>query len=187
MTKIEAAKKIIEGEGKCGGILCHECPLYVSNKCEVSEWDSMRYPAVVRNARFPMMEAFDMPDTHESCARRNVTITAPQALALLNDEQTIEWARAFAGRILDVAGDDRLRQVEQAYLLAYNRTPDGFEKDAALTFFEKQREVIVKRQTASEPLALPEADLSAVDPAAAAALVDFCHALMNSNEFVYVH
>ncbi len=145
------------------------------------------YIFVRRNARFPMMEAFDMPDTHESCARRNVTITAPQALALLNDEQTIEWARAFAGRVLGEAGDDRLRQVEQAYLLAYNRTPDGFEKDAALTFFEKQREVIAKRQTASEPLALPEADLSAVDPAAAAALVDFCHALMNSNEFVYVH
>ena len=39
------------------------------------------YIFVRRNARYPMLEAFDMPDTHESCGRRNQTITAPQAMA----------------------------------------------------------------------------------------------------------
>ena len=38
------------------------------------------YIFVRRNARYPMLEVFDMPDTHESCARRNITNTAPQAL-----------------------------------------------------------------------------------------------------------
>lgn len=145
------------------------------------------YIFVRRNARFPMMEAFDMPDTHESCSRRNTTTTAPQALALLNDQETIDWARGFAGRVLAEAGADRARQVDAAYLLAYNRRPDGFEKDAALTFFDKQQDVIADRIAASEPLALPEAALDGVDPAAAAALVDFCHALLNSNEFVYTN
>ena len=145
------------------------------------------YIFVRRNARFPMMEAFDMPDTHESCARRNTTTTAPQALALLNDDQTIDWARGFAGRVLSEAGADRSKQVETAYLLAYNRRPNGFEKDAALTFFDKQRAVIAERVAAQEPLALPEAALDGIDAAEAAALVDFCHVLFNSNEFVYTN
>ena len=38
------------------------------------------YIFVKRNSRYPMMEAFDMPDTHESCPRREITTTAPQAL-----------------------------------------------------------------------------------------------------------
>ena len=45
------------------------------------------YIFVKRNARYPMMEAFDMPDTHESCSRRDVTVTAPQALTMLNDQR----------------------------------------------------------------------------------------------------
>ena len=50
-----------------------------------------------RNSRYPMMEAFDMPDTHESCSRRDVTTTAPQALTMLNDRVALEWAQAFRG------------------------------------------------------------------------------------------
>jgi hypothetical protein len=35
------------------------------------------YVFVKRNMRFPLFEAFDMPDTHEPCARRDVTTTSP--------------------------------------------------------------------------------------------------------------
>ena len=35
-----------------------------------------------RNSRYPLLEAFDMPDTHESCSRPAVNNTAPQALAM---------------------------------------------------------------------------------------------------------
>ena len=56
------------------------------------------YIFVRRNSRYPMLEAFDMPDTHESCPRRDVTTTAPQALTMLNDKVALEWAQAFAGR-----------------------------------------------------------------------------------------
>src|SRR5262249_22581458 len=58
------------------------------------------YIFVRRNTRYPMLEAYDMPDTHESCSRRMVTTTAPQALALVNDRVTLEWAQAFAARAL---------------------------------------------------------------------------------------
>ena len=143
------------------------------------------YIFVKRNARYPMMEAFDMPDTHESCARRNVTTTAPQALALLNDTQTIGWAQGFAGRVVDAAGADASKQVTQAYLLAYSRPPDAGEKDAALTFFSTQSRLIAERAAQGGKLALPSSLSAEMDEAQAAALVDFCHALLNSNEFVY--
>lgn len=143
------------------------------------------YIFVRRNARYPMLEQFDMPDTHESCGRRNETITAPQAMALLNDKLTLEWAQAFAGRVLKEAGPDPKAEVDQAYRLAYGRHPDGFEKDSVLTFFSKQKGVVAQRVAAGEKIAAPSAMPEGYDPAQGAALVDFCQMLLNSNEFVY--
>jgi Protein of unknown function (DUF1553)/Protein of unknown function (DUF1549) len=138
------------------------------------------YIFVKRNTRYPMMEIFDMPDTHESCSRRDVTTTAPQALTMLNDKVTLEWAQAFASRAL--ASND---PVERAYRLAYLRSPDSWEKDTVATFFHKQKQVIADRLAKGEKLALPTTVPEGADPAYAAAFVDFCHMLLNSNEFVY--
>jgi hypothetical protein len=142
------------------------------------------YIFVRRNARYPMLESFDMPDTHESCARRSVTTTAPQALTMLNNKVSLEWARALAGRVL-TAEQEQTRQIERAYLLAYSRTPDGFEKDTVASFLHKQRGIITERASRGERIAVPEILPGGVDPAYAAAMVDFCHMLLNSNEFVY--
>jgi len=91
----------------------------------------------------------------------------------------LDWARAFAGRAL--ASKD---PVEAAFRLAYSRPPDGWEKDSVATFLEKQKRVIAARP-ASDKLALPVAMPEGLEPAAAAAFVDFCQMLLNSNEFVY--
>jgi hypothetical protein len=143
------------------------------------------YVFVRRNARYPMLEAFDMPDTHESCGRRNQTITAPQAMALLNGKVTLEWSQAFAGRVLKEAGTDQNAQIEDAFRLAFGRHPDGLEKDTVLTFFAKQKNLIAERASSGQKLALPASMPAGYDPAQAAALVDFCQMLLNSNEFVY--
>ena len=66
----------------------------------------------------------------------------PKALTLLNSRQTVRWAQAFAERILHQAGPDLTKQVETAHHLAYSRDPDPWETDTALTFFERQREII---------------------------------------------
>ena len=107
-----------------------------------------------RNTRYPMLEAFDMPDTHESCSRRDVTTTAPQALTMLNDKVALEWAQAFAGRAL--AATD---PVDRAFRLAYSRPPDAWEKDTVATFFHKQKSVIAERAARGEKLALPTCDV----------------------------
>jgi hypothetical protein len=143
------------------------------------------YIFIRRNARYPMLEAFDMPDTHESCGRRNQTITAPQAMSLLNGKVSLEWAEAFASRVLQQAGADANAQVDSAYRLAFGRHPDGFEKDSVQTFFAKQKTLIAERKSAGEKLALPTSIPDGYDPTQAAVLVDFCHMLLNSNEFVY--
>ena len=148
------------------------------------------YTFIRRNSRYPMFQAFDMPDTHESCSRRSVTTTAPQALSLLNDRAILISAQAFAGRVLKEAGDDVNRQIAQAYRLAFARAPEADERKMAIDFLDQQSALIKSRIEAKRPVALPSNCDVAPDVTAqsrAAALVDFCHALFNSNEFVYVN
>jgi len=143
------------------------------------------YISVRRTAAYPMLSAFDMPESLESCSRRAQTITAPQALTLLNSQESIEWAQALAGRVLERAGADPARQAAEAFRLAYSRTPDGWEKDRILTFFSTQRKLLEERAAKGEALAAPSRMVNGVTAIDAAALVDLCVALLNSNEFVY--
>jgi hypothetical protein len=145
------------------------------------------YIFVRRNTRYPMFDAFDMPDTHESCPRRNVTTSPVQALTMLNSTLTLEWAESFARRVLLTAGSQLDPQIETAYRLAFCRRPDPSERMTGHEFFARQEQALAQRMTAAEKLALP-ADLPPqADPVEAAALVDFCHMLINANEFVYVN
>jgi hypothetical protein len=148
------------------------------------------YTFVRRNSRYPMFQAFDMPDTHESCSRRSVSTTAPQALNLLNDKAILLSAQSFAGRVLKEAGDEMSKQIAVAYRLAFSREPDAEERKMASDFLERQSTLIKSRIEAKQPVALPVNCAIASDTVAqarAAALVDFCHVLFNSNEFVYVN
>jgi hypothetical protein len=159
------------------------------NRKESDEQKKRRsiYTFVRRNSRYPMFQAFDMPDTHESCARRAVTTTAPQALNLLNDRVVLNAAFAFAGRVLQEAGADVNAQIERAYLLAFARRPIAAEREQALAFFQQQAALIQSRLDAKQPVAVPPNCPVQMEPARAAALVDFCHVLFNANEFVYVN
>ncbi len=143
------------------------------------------YVFVRRNNPYPILDSFDFPDTHESCAMRNRTVTAPQALALLNGEEPAEWARAFAQRVLSIAGPEATSQVETAYQLAYSRNPHPGERDTAVTFLDRHAKIIAPQlENAAKP-AIPDRLPAGAAPEHAAALVDFCLMLLNSNEFVY--
>ncbi|MEY2410800.1 MAG: hypothetical protein QOF48_3470 [Verrucomicrobiota bacterium] len=145
------------------------------------------YVFVRRNTRYPMFDSFDMPDPHESCPRRNVTTSPIQALTLLNSHLTLRWAQGFAGRILDIAGRDRDRQIDTAYRLAYARIPDRGEREIANDFFKSHRRILADREKSSHSLVLPPLVSEDADRIDAATLVDFCHMLMNANEFVYAN
>jgi hypothetical protein len=145
------------------------------------------YTFVRRNVRYPMFEVFDMPDTHESCPRRATTVTAPQALELLNNDLVLDWSRSLAGRVLNDGGLSPEAQIDRAYKFAFSREPVQAERTAALEFLNRQSAILAERMATDDKTPLPDNLPAGVEKARAAALVDFCHALLNSNEFVYVN
>jgi hypothetical protein len=145
------------------------------------------YTFVRRNTRYPMFEVFDMPDTHESCPRRNTTVTAPQALELLNNELVLDWSKSLAGKVLNDGGLTPEAQVDRAYRLTFSRTPTEAERKTALEFLTRQSAILAERMATDDKTPLPDNLPQGVEKVRAAALVDLCHALLNSNEFVYLN
>jgi len=107
----------------------------------------------------PFLQVFDLPDTSFSCARRDVTTVAPQALNLLNSDFSQRAAKALAARVATEAGDDTGKQIERAVWLALGRAPAANERQQATAFLAKHGQT---------------------------ALSEFCRALLNVNEFMYV-
>jgi hypothetical protein len=110
-----------------------------------------------RTVRLPMMTAFDQPDTMTSCPMRPVSTHALQALSLFNSDFMREESSRLAARLGRECGRDRGFQLRRAYKLALARAPRAVEMKLGGKFLED-----------------------------GGALADFCLALMNRNEFVYV-
>lgn len=144
------------------------------------------YLFVRRNLRYPLFDAFDRPDTNASCPRRNRSTIAPQALILLNSEFSLEAARHMAGFVLARAGSSRDSQINQAYRSVLGRMPVQDEFAVASRFLEKQTVELKEASRETAELALPVPLAEGIELFAAAALTDFCLALFNLNEFVYV-
>jgi hypothetical protein len=96
------------------------------------------YLVAKRNLRLPFMEVFDQPDALISCARRQSSTHAPQALEMLNGETASDLAAAFAQRLKAEGGDDPLKQIHLAYQLAASRSPTQNEQTLALAFLKTQ-------------------------------------------------
>jgi hypothetical protein len=139
-----------------------------------------------RNLRLPMLEAFDQPDTLTSCPVRPVSTYAPQALILLNGPFMHAQARALAGRLWREAGADAVGQVDRAYRLALARPARPMEVKLALAFLDEQADLLRQRLRARRTVVLPDGLPAGADPARAAALADFCLALLNRNTFVHI-
>ncbi len=92
-----------------------------------------------RSLVMPMMEVFDAANMSESCSRRNVTTVAPQAFALLNSEFVNREARYFGGRVKELAGPDRDRQIDRAFRLTLARPPSASELEKARTLADPAR------------------------------------------------
>ncbi|HEY3967976.1 MAG TPA: DUF1553 domain-containing protein [Planctomycetaceae bacterium] len=144
------------------------------------------YLFVRRNLRYPLFEAFDRPDTNASCPRRNRSTIAPQALILLNSEFSLTAARDLAGFLMSSAGQDDGWRVAAAYLRILGREPAPEESALGLKFLERQSEQLTASGRTGNELALPAPLPAGADVHRAAALTDFCLALFNLNEFVYV-
>jgi hypothetical protein len=145
------------------------------------------YVFVKRVLTYPMLEAFDSPTSEESCPRRFSTVVPGQALTLMNDKYVLDWSREFAGRVLNDSGLSPDQQIERAYRLAFSRAPKPEEQNAVAEFLTRQSGLIADRLSRKEPVLTPDHIPVGIEPARAAAFVDFCHALMSSNEFLYIN
>jgi hypothetical protein len=97
-------------------------------------WRRSVYVFIRRSVMFPLFEVFDGPNAQQACARRNLTTTPLQALALLNNEFTRDQARRCATRLEAEEPGDRAAQVERAFWLTVQRAPTSAERAEAAAF-----------------------------------------------------
>lgn len=116
----------------------------------------------------PFLQAFDLPGTETSCARRDRTVVAPQALMLLNSPESVRFTEAFAERVLADLGDSPSLEkdcdtiIQRAFQLALMRSPDAAELELTRQFLNESRDGDLK-----------------------AKIVSLGRAVLNLNEFVY--
>ena len=91
-----------------------------------------------------------------SCARRNTSTVAPQALSLLNSPLAVESAKALATCVLQEFGNTPVAVVQGSFVLALQRPPSPEKQEAC--------EHLLKRVS----------------------LAELCRVPLNSNEFVYL-
>ena len=126
---------------------------------EQKEEDWMRrgiYVAVKRSMPFPFFETFNSVNSPTSCGERDNTIVSPQALLMMNGEVTYQLAQAFQDRLMEESEGDPDRMIERAWMHLYGRAPQEEERAFTKEF-------------------LKDGDIDT-----------WCHALLNSNEFIYI-
>ncbi|HBL45660.1 MAG TPA: hypothetical protein DDZ90_19950 [Planctomycetaceae bacterium] len=115
------------------------------------------YRFSARGGRHPLLETFDCPDPSTTTPDRASTTTPLQALSLMNTSFVLRMSDHLAERIQQRVGTGQEKQVEELFLLAYQRQPQPAELSTACEFCEQH-------------------GLSAL-----------CRVILNSNEFLYVN
>lgn len=89
-----------------------------------------------RNVVPNFLQAFDVDDGRAPCPVRTRTVTAPQALFMMNSDVITAAAEKFAEQIRNQAGDDLGSAVDLGYRMAIARPPSDAERDAALSYLQ---------------------------------------------------
>lgn len=121
-----------------------------------AEWRRMVYQSKPRMQLDDTFGQFDCPDAGQITPKRTSSITALQALNLLNSNFIVQQAGLFADRLRNDAGNDTSKQVRWAFQLTFLRDPTADEQAASVEFIQ------------------------------AHGLPAFCRAMLNANEFLFV-
>ena len=122
----------------------------------------------LRRSNLPTLyNLFDFGDATSPEGKRSNTTVATQALFTMNSPLVIREAKALADTVLKQEKADR-RRMEEIYLRVLDRKPDAGEIDRGLTYVQslhrKWNEIDEEK-----------------------AWTSLCHALMASNEFIYLY
>jgi hypothetical protein len=143
---------------------------------EPATWRRSIYSYWKRGMKFPMFDVHDQPDQNVTTEKRNVSTVPTQALTLLNNEFTLLQARYLADRVQKEAGEGEEAQVRTLYRIALSREPSANELSTSLDFLAKEQEFESSGSGESQERG-PEQS----------ALTRLAHAMLNYNEFVYIH
>ncbi|HEY4261373.1 MAG TPA: DUF1553 domain-containing protein, partial [Schlesneria sp.] len=121
-----------------------------------AEWRRMVYQSKPRMQLDDTFGQFDCPDAGQITPKRTSSITALQALNLLNSQFIVQQSAMFATRLEHEAGPTVTKQVERAFSLAFLRNPTDEEQAASAEFIAQH------------------------------GLPAFCRAMLNANEFLFV-
>jgi hypothetical protein len=135
------------------------------------------YTRSLRNTRDPLLDVFDLPLFFNSEPARDTTTSPLQSLLLINSQMMLHRAQAFAARLEHELAPSATPedQIAAAYRLAFGRPSSAEDVARAVGFLREQAQRID-----------PAGTESWIDRRRAA-LVDFCHVLLNANEFLYVN
>ena len=128
--------------------------------------DKSRRSIYMLSSRFddhPTLHVFDSVDNFQSIGQRTVSTTPSSALFMLNAAFVWQQAELMAQRINTEAGSDVGGQVDRIYEIAFARSPTTEERTLGIQFL----------QVADDAQAKP-------------VLVQYCHAILGLNEFIYV-
>jgi hypothetical protein len=114
------------------------------------------YVFVRRNTPYPLLDTFDWANPQLVHNKREVTTTAPQALALINSDLVYDWSKALAGRVIREGGKTEASQIDRLFQILYSRSPDNFEKTKLLAFLDSQEAITRKAVADGKKVARPE-------------------------------
>ena len=120
-----------------------------------------------------LLSVFDQPIIMTNCTQRKSSAVVLQSLTMMNDTFVLEQAQHFAERIAKSAGAEEADRVRLAFQIALTRPPTPDESAWSAEFLKLQVDNY-------EVLSLPTAAVELK------ALASLCHALLNSNSFLYI-
>jgi hypothetical protein len=82
------------------------------------------------------LKTFDADDGRVPCPMRTQTVTAPQALFMMNGPEVDKAAASFAERVTRETGGNLPAAVDLAYRTALARLPSSHEREHALAYLE---------------------------------------------------
>jgi hypothetical protein len=138
-------------------------------------WRRSVYILARRNYHLTFMRVFDQPIVARNCAVRKPSAVVTQSLALLHDDFMFEQSEFLADRVAKESPgkstDDRIRT---AWRIVLGRSPDDDETGLCRELLKRHTERYSKTQPQHKQQPKQRA------------LVQLCHMLLNTSEFLYV-
>ncbi|MBC8355681.1 MAG: PSD1 domain-containing protein [Planctomycetes bacterium] len=125
------------------------------------------YVKSIRNTPDSFLHAFDVANGLKSVSERNSTTTPTQSLMMINGDYTLGRAKKLAEQLAKDKSTAVDEMLQRAFRVAWGRMPTETELSNSLTFI-----------AVASGEDQPSFDRDR--------LIDFCHVLLNSNEFLYV-